>query len=178
MQVSGPDRDDPSRICNDYLTPCSPGDPDAQEMNWIQVDGSKLKEPEVTFNDFLKSLRSSKPSVSKDDITEHTKFTTEFGQEVLLEQYHRRLLIRLMCFVFRFQSCRVNVGRHHTSWTDQRISSSLSTKCNCTLSDFHQHLTTTTTLLHSRTLHDSRFSLFSLSASDLQPFVTLLVTYY
>jgi len=80
-KISGPDRNNPSVICHDYLTPCSPGDPDAIEMNWVQVDGSKLKEPEVTFNDFVKSLKNLKPSVSKEDISEHIKFTKEFGQE-------------------------------------------------------------------------------------------------
>lgn len=81
-KVAGPDRVDPTKIVNDYLTPCSPGDPDAVEMTWTQVEGSKLKEPEVTFNDFLRSLKSIKPSVSAKDIADHVKFTEEFGQEV------------------------------------------------------------------------------------------------
>jgi len=80
-RVSGPDRDDPSRIVTDYLIPCSPGDPDAIEMTWIQVDGSKLKEPEITFDDFQKTLRKMRPSVSPTDIEEHIKFTNDFGQE-------------------------------------------------------------------------------------------------
>jgi len=80
-RVSGPDRDNPSLVVNDYLTPCSPGDPDATEMSWMNVDGKKLKEPEISFNDFLKSLKSVRPSVSTDDITQHIKFTEEFGQE-------------------------------------------------------------------------------------------------
>jgi vacuolar protein-sorting-associated protein 4 len=82
LQVSGPDRDDPNKIVHDYLTPCSPGDPDAVEMTWIQVEGSKLKEPEISFNDFLKSLKSARPSVSTADIQQHIKFTEDFGQEV------------------------------------------------------------------------------------------------
>jgi len=80
-KVSGPDRDDSNKIVHDYLTPCSPGDPDAIEMTWIQVEGSKLKEPEISFNDFLKSLKSSRPSVSTADIQQHIKFTEDFGQE-------------------------------------------------------------------------------------------------
>lgn len=52
-------------------------------MTWIDVDGSKLKEPEITFNDFVKSLKSSKPSVGDTDIQQHIKFTEEFGQEVM-----------------------------------------------------------------------------------------------
>lgn len=80
-RVSGPDRTDPTKIVTDYLTPCSPGDPDAIEMTWVQVEGSKLKEPEICFQDFLKSLKQTKPSVSHEDITRHIKFTEEFGQE-------------------------------------------------------------------------------------------------
>jgi len=80
-RVGGPDRIDPTKIVNDYLTPCTPGDPDGVEMNWMQVEGSKLKEPEITFNDFLKSLKQVRPSVSTEDITKHIKFTEEFGQE-------------------------------------------------------------------------------------------------
>lgn len=80
-KVSGPDRTDPTIMVNDYVTPCSPGDPDAVEMTWINVEGSKLKEPEITFKDFEKTMKSSKPSVGHADIVQHTKFTEEFGQE-------------------------------------------------------------------------------------------------
>jgi len=80
-QVSGPDRNNPSEIRHDYLTPCSPGDPDAKEMTWVDVPGDRLKEPEITFEDFKKSLRNSRPSVSPSDIQQHIKFTEEFGQE-------------------------------------------------------------------------------------------------
>jgi vacuolar protein-sorting-associated protein 4 len=80
-KVSGPDRKDPNKIVYDYLTPCSPGDPDAIEMTWVNVDGSKLKEPEITFEDFKKSLKSTRPSVSQADIEQHIKFTQDFGQE-------------------------------------------------------------------------------------------------
>lgn len=80
-RVSGPSRENPSVIVHDYLTPCSPGDPDATEMTWVDVPGDKLKEPEIGYNDFAKSLKSVRPSVSPEDITEHTKFTEDFGQE-------------------------------------------------------------------------------------------------
>jgi len=80
-KVSGPDRKDPNKIIHDYLTPCSPGDPDAIEMTWVQVDGNKLKEPEITYADFMKTLKQVRPSVSPDDLGKHIKFTEEFGQE-------------------------------------------------------------------------------------------------
>jgi len=43
-KVSGPSRDNPSIVVNDYLMPCSPGDPEAVEMTWVEVEGSKLRE--------------------------------------------------------------------------------------------------------------------------------------
>jgi vacuolar protein-sorting-associated protein 4 len=36
-------------IVDDLLTPCSPGDPGAIEMSWMEVDGDKLYEPPVTM---------------------------------------------------------------------------------------------------------------------------------
>lgn len=64
-----------------FLSPCSPGDPNAVEMNWTQVKSDELLEPELTIHDFLKSLQKIRPSVSDDDIKLHKKFTDEFGQE-------------------------------------------------------------------------------------------------
>ena len=64
-----------------YWTPCSPGDQGAVEKNWMDVDGHTLLEPELTLQDFMKSLSKARPSVSEKDITEHRKFTEDFGQE-------------------------------------------------------------------------------------------------
>lgn len=47
-RVSGPSRKDPNMIIHDLLTPCSPGDPDALEMSWVDVNGDKLLEPLIT----------------------------------------------------------------------------------------------------------------------------------
>ncbi len=47
--VSGPSRKDPNVIVNDLLTPCSPGDRDAIEMNWIDVPTDKLLEPPISL---------------------------------------------------------------------------------------------------------------------------------
>jgi len=33
----------------DLLTPCSPGDPEAIEMTWMDVPGDKLLEPQVSM---------------------------------------------------------------------------------------------------------------------------------
>jgi vacuolar protein-sorting-associated protein 4 len=45
--VSGPSRSDPSVTVYDLLTPCSPGDPQATEMTWVEVPSEKLLEPVV-----------------------------------------------------------------------------------------------------------------------------------
>ena len=46
---------EPGKWVNDLLTPCSPGDPGAIAMSFIDItDGSKLHEPPVTMADLLK----------------------------------------------------------------------------------------------------------------------------
>lgn len=51
--IRGPSPKDKSIIVDDLLTPCSPGDPGAMEMNWMDVDGDKLYEPPVTMVNIL-----------------------------------------------------------------------------------------------------------------------------
>lgn len=80
-KVRGPSPKDPNVIVDDLLTPCSPGDPDAIEMSWMEVDGDKLAEPPVTMNDMLRSLATSKPTVNDEDLTKLEKFKEDFGQE-------------------------------------------------------------------------------------------------
>jgi len=80
-KVSGPSPTDPKVIVNDLLTPCSPGDPEAVEMAWTDVDGMKLKEPVITYNDFLKSLRTTRPTVNQKDLERYAEWTSEYGQE-------------------------------------------------------------------------------------------------
>lgn len=36
-------------IMVDLFTPCSPGDPEAEEMTWMDVPGDKLLEPKVSM---------------------------------------------------------------------------------------------------------------------------------
>lgn len=45
--VSGPSPLDKNQIVDDLVTPCSPGDPGAFEMTWMDVPGNKLYEPPV-----------------------------------------------------------------------------------------------------------------------------------
>lgn len=49
-------------------TPCSPGDPDAREMTWMDIASNELKEPVLVMNDFLRALHAVRPSVSAADI--------------------------------------------------------------------------------------------------------------
>jgi len=80
-RVTGPSPNDPNVIVHDLLTPCSPGDPEGVEMSWTQVDGSKLKEPIITYNDFIKSLRTTRPTVNQKDLDKYAEWTREYGQE-------------------------------------------------------------------------------------------------
>lgn len=65
----------------ELLTPCSPGDDGAREMNWMDIGTDELKEPELTIKDFIKSIKNNRPTVNTADIENHIKFTNDFGQE-------------------------------------------------------------------------------------------------
>ncbi|KAI9216196.1 P-loop containing nucleoside triphosphate hydrolase protein [Blastocladiella britannica] len=73
-RVRGPDG-------RNMLTPCSPGDPQAMEMDWMTVKGDELLEPPLTIAEFLKALATAKPTVGEGDLKQHVKFTHDFGQE-------------------------------------------------------------------------------------------------
>lgn len=80
-RVSGPSPTDDKVIIHDLLTPCSPGEPGAIEMNWEQVSNEKLLVPSVTASDMLKALNNSKPSVKKEDLAKFEEYTRNFGTE-------------------------------------------------------------------------------------------------
>jgi len=80
-KVRGPSRNNPDVTVDDLLTPCSPGDPNAIAMNWMEVDGDKLLEPVVSFTDMKRSLHSIRPTVNEEDLIKLKKFTEDFGQE-------------------------------------------------------------------------------------------------
>ncbi|KAK0660798.1 P-loop containing nucleoside triphosphate hydrolase protein [Cercophora samala] len=63
------------------MTPCSPGDPEAIEMTWEGVEGEELLEPVVEKKDFLKAIKSSRPTVSQVDLERNEEWTKEFGSE-------------------------------------------------------------------------------------------------
>ncbi|KAG6809772.1 Vacuolar protein sorting-associated protein 4 [Tricholoma furcatifolium] len=61
------------------LTPCSPGDPGAQEMDWTAVETNELLEPPLRLKDFLASLENTRPTVTAADIKKHEDWTKESG---------------------------------------------------------------------------------------------------
>lgn len=63
------------------LTPCSPGDAGAIEMNWMAVDSDKLLEPPLQVKDFVKAIKASRPTVSGEDLKRNADWTAEFGSE-------------------------------------------------------------------------------------------------
>jgi vacuolar protein-sorting-associated protein 4 len=68
-------------IVDDLLTPCLGTDDNAIEMTLNDIPGNKLLAPRVTYKDFEKAIKNSKPSVSKDDLKQYEKYTEEFGEE-------------------------------------------------------------------------------------------------
>ena len=75
-RVASPDVDDSKAT---KWTPCSPGDPDAVEKTWSEVESDELMEPPLTLKDFMKSLDSVRPTVSDADIKRHDEWTKESG---------------------------------------------------------------------------------------------------
>jgi len=80
-RVRGPSPNDPQKIVDDLLTPCSPGDPGAREMSMMDVPGDKLLVPPVTMADLMKSLSTQKKTVNDEDMAKLKKFSDDFGQE-------------------------------------------------------------------------------------------------
>jgi len=80
-KIRAPSHENPDVMVDDMLVPCSPGDPGAIEMDWMDVPGDKLATMMVTYNDFLKSLKNARPTVGKDDTEKQIEWMKEFGQE-------------------------------------------------------------------------------------------------
>ncbi|KAF9482350.1 AAA-domain-containing protein [Pholiota conissans] len=62
-------------------TPCSPGDPEAEERTWSDIESDELLEPTLKVADFLKSLSSTRPTVTEADIKRHEEWTKESGAD-------------------------------------------------------------------------------------------------
>lgn len=61
-------------------TPCSPGDPAGETMALMDVKPEELHVPAVSRYDFEVALAHTKPSVGKEVIEKHVKFTAQKGQ--------------------------------------------------------------------------------------------------
>ena len=79
-KVRGKSKGHPNKTVG-LLTPCSPGDHGAMEMNWKEVDCDKLKEPVLCMQDMLKAKESTRPTVNQDDLDKFVEFTEDFGME-------------------------------------------------------------------------------------------------
>ena len=74
----------PSQVTVDgqeKLTPCSPGDEGALEMNWTEVETDQLLEPALQVKDFIKAIKGARPTVSNEDLNRNQEWTQEFGSE-------------------------------------------------------------------------------------------------
>ena len=60
-------------------TPCSPGDPNAVEKTWQEVESDELLEPPLKLADFLLSLDSTPPTVTEADVKRNEDWTRESG---------------------------------------------------------------------------------------------------
>lgn len=78
--VLAPSTEDPE-IMVTKLTPCSPGDPEAIEKSWTDVERDELQEPPLTVNDFLRAVSIVRPTVSGDDIKKHVAWTQDAGAD-------------------------------------------------------------------------------------------------
>jgi len=63
------------------MTPCSPGDAGAVEMDWTQIESDQLAEPPLLLKDFEKAIKSARPTVSGEDLNRNAEWTKEFGSE-------------------------------------------------------------------------------------------------
>lgn len=63
------------------LTPCSPGDKGAMEMTWVDVESERLLEPGLGLKDFVKAVKTARPTVSGEDLKRNAEWTAEFGSE-------------------------------------------------------------------------------------------------
>lgn len=79
-KIMAPDFEDPNKM-KEYFTPCSPGDPEGIELNWMDISGDSLQEPPVSKYHFRQSLANTRPSINEGDLNRYVKWTNEFGQE-------------------------------------------------------------------------------------------------
>lgn len=50
-------------------------------MSWVGIDSDKLQEPPLQVKDFIRAIKSSRPTVSGVDLDRNAEWTKEFGSE-------------------------------------------------------------------------------------------------
>ncbi|KAJ6614927.1 AAA-domain-containing protein [Mycena sp. CBHHK59/15] len=60
---------------------CTPGDADAIEKSWTDIEGDELFEPALTLRDFTESFANVRPTVAEGDLLKHSQWTAEFGSD-------------------------------------------------------------------------------------------------
>jgi vacuolar protein-sorting-associated protein 4 len=50
-------------------------------MSWTSLDGDQLAEPPLRVKDFMKAIKASRPTVSREDLVRNSEWTKEFGSE-------------------------------------------------------------------------------------------------
>ena len=61
-------------------TPCSPGDPNAVEKYWGDLDSEELLEPPLRMGDFVRAIGQVRPTVTEEDIQKHVHWTNDSGE--------------------------------------------------------------------------------------------------
>lgn len=56
-------------------------EPGIKKMSYLDINQDQLEIPRISYSDFEKALKKTKPSVSKDQLKEYVDFTTKFGQD-------------------------------------------------------------------------------------------------
>lgn len=69
------------KVKDDKWEPCTSSVRGAVTMSLMDMNGDELATPSVCMGNFRSVLTTQKPSVSDGDITRHTEWTAEFGQE-------------------------------------------------------------------------------------------------
>ncbi|PAV82643.1 hypothetical protein WR25_10335 [Diploscapter pachys] len=80
-KVSAPSHKNPAILDHNMWTPCSPEDPQAKRMSWLDLEGDSLAVPPLTLRDIEESLFTTKPTVNAADLEKLEKFKNEFGQK-------------------------------------------------------------------------------------------------
>ena len=65
---------------NTKWTPCSPGESDASEKSWTDIESDELLEPPLRMPDFIRAVQGARPTVTHEDILRHEQWTSDAGR--------------------------------------------------------------------------------------------------